>query len=577
MAASTRGSASPPPKRLRESSSAPVAGPSSANGNADQGVISTDAVTAEKSMPAQNGASTSMQPTKEQKEAVRRMHNKIKNKKRERQKALGKSGEEPIYFDICDMLGTEKVNEMLAQGPTVEWADKFGRREEVSLRIERLSAHGDGLAIAPSGDWVVAVPLCLPGEKVLARVYSNERLYSKADLIRIQETAAEGSQKVSRRDDLVGCKYFGECAGCQYQMIDYDQQLEMKREVVSRAFRNYSHLSPDQLPAVSPTLASPLQYRYRTKLTPHFELPRELRKPRGKGGKAGQPTATSVASTYEVNIGFHKLGGKDLLDIEECPIATSTINASLPGEKDRIRKTITTFKNGATLLFRDSLRTFDSQAEDRDTEQAAETEVITDHKAVVKERVGNVKFESPAGAFFQNNRSILPSLISYVQEQIDELTDKSQDNYLVDAYCGSGLFAISLAKSFVKVAGVEISQDSIRYAKQNVSLNDVDNIDFIAGDAQEIFKHVTFPSNQTIVIIDPPRRGCDEPFIKQLLALSPRLIIYVSCNVHTQARDVGQMMKGAPDKYAIKSIRGADLFPQTYHVEGICVLQKTVD
>lgn len=488
MISSQRDSASPPSKRLRESS--PVMPQISSNGS--NNTTSTlmhpiNAASQDTVPPNMIDAGSSKSSAKEQKEAARHLHNRLKNKKRERQRALEKTGEEPVFYDICEMLGKDKVNAILEKGPAAEWEEKFGRREEVTLRIERLSAHGDGLAIAPSGDWVVAVPQCLPGEKVLARVYSNERLYSKADLIRVEEHAAEGSQQIARRSDLVGCKYFGECAGCQYQTIDYGQQLEMKRDVVSKAFQNYAKLSQDQLPDVLPTLASPLQYKYRTKLTPHFELPRELRKPRGKG-KGGQTLSSSQAATFDVNIGFHKYGGKDVLDIEECPIATRTINAALPGEMDRVRSTITTFKNGATLLFRDSLCSFESQGEDRDIEQKPETEVITDHKAVVKERVGEIKFESPAGTFFQNNRSVLPSLIGYVQEQVDSFNDKSRENYLVDAYCGSGLFAICLAKSFAKVAGIEISQDSIRFAKQNASLNGADNVDFIAGDAQEIFK-----------------------------------------------------------------------------------------
>jgi tRNA (uracil-5-)-methyltransferase len=480
-----RGSASPPAKRLRESS--PGVQHTSTNGNSSQSRHPIDSAQKNASLPVTNDAISSKSAAKEQKEAARRLHNRLKNKRKERQRALEKTGEEPIFYDICEMLGIEKVNAILEEGPSAEWEEKFGRREEVTLQIDRLSAHGDGLAIAPSGDWVVAVPQCLPGEEVLARVYSNERLHSKADLVRIMVPAAEGSQQVARRSDLVGCKYFGECAGCQYQMIDYGQQLEMKRNVVSKAFKNYAMLLEDQLPTVLPTLPSPLQYNYRTKLTPHFELPRELRKPRGKG-KAGQAPSSSERATFEVNIGFHRFGGKDILDIEECPIATRTINAALPAEMDRIRSTIKTFKNGATLLFRDSLCSFDSPAEDRDIEQKAETEVISDHKAVVKERVGDVKFESPAGTFFQNNRSILPSLIGYVQEQVNTFNDESQENYLVDAYCGSGLFAICLAKSFARVAGIEISQDSIRFAKQNASLNGAENVDFIAGDAQEIFK-----------------------------------------------------------------------------------------
>ena len=477
MALLARTSNSPPPKRARQASLS--LGGGSAAGTSSSLQNGTD---------SQSGRQRSGPGDKEQRALEKRQNSRVKAKKKDRLKALDKTGEEPVFFDICDLLGAEVVQAMLAAGPKVEWADKFRKGEEVSLVISRISAHGDGLAVAPSGDWIVAVPHCLPGERVLAKVFSNERLHSKADLIRVEEVPPEGSQRVSRREELVGCKYFGKCAGCQYQMIDYEMQLDLKRTVVSRAFANYSMLDEALLPVVLPTLPSPLQYRYRTKLTPHFELPPSIRRQRRAGPQSAGVGLAAPVLEGEVSIGLNKLGGKSVLDIEECPIATRTINAALPAERERVRRTIGTFKNGATLLLRDSLISFDSHAEDRNVDIAPETETITDHKAVVKERVGNVKFDSPAGAFFQNNRSILPSLLAYVQEQVIELTDREQDNYLVDAYCGSGLFAISLAKLFKMVAGVEISQDSIRYAKQNVALNGVDNVDFIAGDAQEIFK-----------------------------------------------------------------------------------------
>jgi tRNA (uracil-5-)-methyltransferase len=349
---------------------------------------------------------------------------------------------------------------------------------------------------------VIAIPHCLPGETVLARVYANERMFSKASLIQVIERPAAGSQKIARKDDLVGCKYFGRCSGCQYQMLDYDTQLELKQSVVARAFRHYAKLSEDQLPSVLSTLPSPLRYNYRTKLTPHFELPNWVRKSK-QGRHSGVHDSNSIGTITNddigdsgalngggVDIGFDRLGGKGVLDIEECPIATRSINTSLPAERKRIKETIGSFKNGATLLLRDSLRSFESVAESvaGEGDQAAETEVITNHKMVVKERVGAFKFDSPAGAFFQNNRSVLPSLLAYVQEQVERYTDRTQDNFLVDAYCGSGLFAICLAGLFTKVAGVEISQDSIRYAKQNAVLNSIANVDFLAGDAQQIFQ-----------------------------------------------------------------------------------------
>ena len=121
--------------------------------------------------------------------------------------------------------------------------------------------------------------------------------------------------------------------------------------------------------------------------------------------------------------------------------------------------------------------------------------------------------------------------MDYVRSQLPA-SDKPR--YLVDTYCGSGLFALSLAPLFDKVAGVEISASSIECAKENARQNHILNADFLAGEAENIFSKISFPRAQTTVVIDPPRRGCDQAFIDQLVALRPRNIIYVSCNVHVR-------------------------------------------
>ncbi len=376
--------------------------------------------------------------------------------------------------------------------------------------------------------------------------------------------------------------------------MTYERQLEIKRRVVENAFKHYSALDPALLPAVRPTMASPKDRAYRTKLTPHFELPREVRAyqkelkkraaPAGGGKGKGASAAAADAALEEeeeggplpvkpkvaVPIGFDSLEDPSaLVDIEECPIATQTINDALPVHRQRIRDTIHDFPNGATLLVRDSLRSFDDGAE-------GPCEAVTDLKKSVREMVADVKFESPAGAFFQNNRSILPDLLAYVEAEIlatrgdadasssssSSETKAAAGHYLVDAYCGSGLFSLCLAHLFEKVAGVEISTESIRCAQTNAKLNGIANAVFLAGNAENIFGTIAFAPERTTVVIDPPRRGCDDAFIQQLVKLAPRAIVYVSCNVHTQARDVGAMIRADPS-YKVVSIRGADLFPQT--------------
>ena len=241
-----------------------------------------------------------------------------------------------------------------------------------------------------------------------------------------------------------------------------------------------------------------------------------------------------------------------------------------------------TYKRGATLLLRESLPI---PGDDDDTNIVLEKAIcVTDHKGTVREKVGDKVFEYPANSFFQNNNSVLVPLTSYVRDAIfatDKVSEKPRPTRLVDAYCGSGLFAISLTDDFEKVVGIELSADSIRSATRNATLNGCqDKCSFLSGDAANIFSVVKdpedFPRDRTVLIIDPPRKGTDENFIRQMIEFGCELVVYVSCNVHTQARDVGMILgKETKEgrKYVVESLRGFDLFPQTAHVESVAVLR----
>lgn len=233
-------------------------------------------------------------------------------------------------------------------------------------------------------------------------------------------------------------------------------------------------------------------------------------------------------------------------------------------------RNIQSYKKGATLLFRDSLPipadistdsvvVVPTSADVADSATASEevnpsTEMhicVTSHKATVRERVGDMLFDFPAGSFFQNNNSVLAPLTEYVRDAIfgpqslsslDTATAttsptitpstageaRKRPTHLVDTYCGSGLFAITLSPYFSHVAGIEIDSNAIKYAKHNLSLNklDIENPAkhaFHAGKSEDIFASVlreskeAFPAEDTVVVIDPPRKGCDESFIDQLV------------------------------------------------------------
>ena len=217
---------------------------------------------------------------------------------------------------------------------------------------------------------------------------------------------------------------------------------------------------------------------------------------------------------------------------------------------------------------------------------------VTDHRGKIRERVGDMIFEYDASSFFQNNNSVLVPLVSYVKQAIfpcdnvdTSSTPFTPPTHLVDTYCGAGLFAIMLSPYFSKIAGIELSKDSIAAATNNASLNHLSEgkITFRSGDAAQIFDSVSdFPPASTAVIIDPPRKGCDDNFLDQLLNFRSSTVVYVSCNVHTQARDVGVLLRKSAEeveegqkkgKYVLESIRGFDLFPQTAHVESVAVLR----
>lgn len=486
-------------------------------------------------------------------------------KQREHQPELC-SPEHVQWLDIVNLLGEDVVNKAIEEGR--EFQSPFAFQEVVELEVKSICSNGDGLAQADIVDatpWVVVVPFSLPGERVRAKIFKNDRLHSIADFL---ETVRPNSEM--RDDCRVQCPYFSKCGGCQYQMLSYDQQLQFKRNVVIKAYKNYSDLTDSQVPPIQPTMPSPLQYGYRTKITPHFQAP-----PPKLDRETLQKEVADGSVPDWLKIGFNLQGQNKVIDIEECPIATPVLNKALPSVRENIYQTIHTYKKGATLLLRESLDT---------TGETDKKSCITSNHASVREIVGDFKFDYLAGSFFQNNNSILSSLTTYVRDAIFSLypcEDSSRPTHLIDTYCGSGLFAITLSPHFSSIAGIEISGDSILYANHNAKLNNIpaEKISFRKGDASDIFQTVSeFPPEKTVMIIDPPRKGCDDAFIQQLLNFRCQFVAYVSCNVHTQARDVGKILKateneGVGRRYTLESLRGFDLFPQTAHVESVAIMR----
>ncbi|KAI1760606.1 S-adenosyl-L-methionine-dependent methyltransferase [Hypoxylon sp. FL1150] len=566
-----------------------------------------------------------------------------KARKRERDMATG-SAEEVLAIDVQNLIdslnqaddGNVESVETEAEEPKTEALPEEG--SEVDLDIVELASTGEGLALRKGSKRVYVVPFAVPGDTVKAKVYRHLRdeNYTVADFVSVVTPSP------SRDDSRIQCKYFATCSGCQFQMLDYSHQLQLKKRIVEKAFRHFSQLPPELVPAIRDTIGSPLQYGYRTKLTPHFDGPQGWRRTK-KPFDSCPP------------IGFMPKGKRNTLDIEDCPISTDAVRLGMRRERARMAVEYGKYTRGATILLRESTKRIpknvsSSSAEggrDEATKYSSsppppedevvrvETDEYTDLKTCVTdnngkstEYVGPYVFHNPAGSFFQNNNSILPVFTDYIREHIlppsspspsssspspdstttTTTTTTPRIKFLIDAYSGSGLFTITLSSLFPGGSvGIDISDASVSYASRNAASNAIppSRATFIAADAADLFTpevRARYAPDETAVVLDPPRKGCDAAFLRQLLDLAPRRVVYVSCNVHTQARDVGVLVRGEvlgsglegadaggattttgvgegekkkkKTRYAIESIRGFDFFPQTGHVEGVAVLNR---
>lgn len=404
----------------------------------------------------------------------------------------------------------------MSERPRKFKAEPYEWHEIIEVEVIGLSNLGAG--IAKPNDWVVFIPFALPGEKIRAKVWRNEANCSHGDLVEILTPSPDRIE--------AHCQHFGVCGGCQYQNLPYEKQLEWKTRQVAELL---VHMVGIKTP-VQAAIPSPKQWAYRSKITPHFQKP--------------QPK-------NPIPIGFLEHNRRHrLVDIYHCPIAMDEINADLQRARDEVKKNAASYKKGSTLLLR-----------------ATHGKVETNHRNPVSEKVGDLTFNFLAGDFFQNNPFILKSFTGYAAEQAKGPDQK----YLLDAYCGSGLFALTLAKNFEEVIGIEVSESSADWARRNALTNGIENAQFIAASAEHLFADIQFPPGNTSVLIDPPRKGCSEDFLQQLFNFGPSRVIYVSCNPATQMRDLKSFLAQG---YQLEEIQPFDLFPQTRHLECVITLSK---
>lgn len=362
----------------------------------------------------------------------------------------------------------------------------------------------------------------LRGEKVKAEITKLENNLVRAKTVEVLEPSAHRIKPV--------CAYFGECGGCVFQHLSYEQQLIEKREALAGMFQHLGKLG-DIL--ISPAIPSPKTYHYRNTV------------------------ALSVRHQHDrPYLGFVRRDGHSFIPIDQCPIADEKLNALLPEVLKKFKETVPAKKRYHT-----------SQVVVRvGTDDSFYTSIKSDSANILRAKVFNQVFEYTGASFFQVNYSILEIMIKTVREFLEPETGA----HLIDLYCGSGLFALSLSGDYQSVVGIEEGQEAIKLAKENAKKLGIKNVDFLEGKTERLVETVKNPDLKALhIVIDPPRVGLKKEVIEFLLKLpNVKRLVYVSCNPATMIRDLNDLS----ERFQILQVQPIDLFPQTRHLETIALL-----
>lgn len=455
----------------------------------------------------------------------------------------------------------------------------------MELEIQKMAFGGAG--IAKHEGLTVFVQGTMPGDKIKASFTRLKPNYAEAQLVKI--VAGAEDRRVPR------CEHFGVCGGCQLQFMPYEKQLELKREQVVDSFERIGKIY--QPPVKEILGAIELEYFYRNKMEFAFGYDAEMK----------------------FRLGMHLPGRKfDIFDIERCYLQSEFTNEIVNRVRDFcVEKGWQPFKFSVgkgflrQLIIREGKRTNEimvslSTSDDlpvgfeKDLEQMVKElceiemegkkivsfywlmiiskrgvprqvkeTLIYGKKELTEEMVlangDKLAFDILPQAFFQVNTLQAEVLYS----QVLEMAAGHEHEVIYDLFCGTGTIGLFLAKHAKQVIGVELNENAVKAARENAKKNNIFNIDFHVGDVDKVVKDLKeFPS---LIVVDPPRAGVTPKLIEKMSQFEAKQIIYVSCNPATLARDCALL---ADYGYKVKEVRPVDMFPQTFHIECVCLLER---
>lgn len=392
------------------------------------------------------------------------------------------------------------------------------------MRVEIVKLNHQGMGIGRINNKVVFVDDAMVGEIVDISIIKE---YKKYLVGKVDKYIKKSSNRVSYK-----CCYYNKCGGCNICSMDYNKQLDFKKNKVIDIFSKYANID------INPKIIGSDLEGYRNKIVLHV--------------------CNGIMGYYEKN-------SNKIVEIDKCLIANDKINSIIKLIKNNID-----LSNVNKILIRstndDSMVVFYGDVSSVDNLDDVDSIYINDKLVKGKKKIiaklDEYRFYISKDSFFQVNTK----QVSNLYRQVLEFAKLNKKDKVLDLYCGTGTIGIYLAKYCNEVLGIEINSSCIDDANENSKLNKIDNISFICN-TSSVIKDIEI--NSSIVIVDPPRSGLDDVTIQTLNSIEVKRIVYVSCDPMTLVRDIKKL-----SSYEFKDIVLFDMFAGDYHVESVVLLEK---
>lgn len=487
-----------------------------------------------------------------------------KNKGKKKPNAGGRSAHKKLEFDKNGV----PVKKQVFVKPVKEKKAPLKKMEHIREKCIALNDEGKGIVMYNNKE--IIVPYLINGEKALIEVRNSGKFSSRKVVSLMTKSEARVEPE---------CPYFYDCGGCQLQHMDYDSQLKFKEDLVTKLLKKYGK--------VDKIISMDEPYDYRNKAHATY---------------ASYDKGDITSGIYEEYT--HKVVSIDRCIIQD-PLADDIfITIKKLAKKYKLRVYNEDTENGflrhtlirtakstgeLMLVIVVTEKTFPSKAKFMNELLEAHPEITTIVQNINNKKTSMVlgdkeilvhgngyiediqcglRFRLSAKSFYQINHEQTEKLYS----KAIELADIKSTDKVFDAYSGIGTIGLIASKNAKEVVGVELNEDAVKNATVNAQLNEITNARFYKGDAGHFMNEIAKENVKfDIVFMDPPRSGSDEKFLSSVVRLSPKKVIYISCNPVTQERDLQYLVERG---YRVDTIIPVDMFPQTFHVESIVKLTK---